>query len=77
MPSVPDPSPARPVPPATHATPTPRATPALPLRVGCLRVTAPGGRIPLDVPRLALDVGTSLDIRGPFGAGKSTLLHTV
>lgn len=51
------------------------------LTIDALVVRAPGkqagGRVLLDLPRLALDPGTALGVRGPSGAGKSTLLHAL
>ncbi|WP_047994857.1 ABC transporter ATP-binding protein [Puniceibacterium sp. IMCC21224] len=50
---------------------------SLTLTLHDIHVTAPSGRILLDLPQFSLPAGQSLAIRGPSGAGKSTLLHVL
>ncbi|SMX44447.1 ATP-binding cassette domain-containing protein [Actibacterium lipolyticum] len=49
----------------------------LSLNLSDLMVTAPGGRVLLNVPSLQLAAGQTLGIAGPSGAGKSTLLFAL
>ncbi|SIT12859.1 ABC transporter ATP-binding protein [Paracoccus saliphilus] len=47
------------------------------LSISGLRVSAPSGRILLDVEALDFAPGTCIGLRGPSGAGKSTFLLTI
>lgn len=49
----------------------------LPLTITDLSVTAPGGRVLLDVPQLSMPAGSLTGLRGPSGAGKTTFLNAV
>lgn len=49
----------------------------LPLTITDLSVTAPDGRVLLDVPQLSMPAGSLTGLRGPSGAGKTTFLNAV